>query len=72
MLIIIIWLIASEIGSFFVQCSNWRKHNAILHDHIKYKWPVYYAEKEGSNALLSYYILYYLFPSLIEKIGGFV
>lgn len=42
-----------------------------MHDLINYKCPVYYAQKESNNALLSYYILYYLFPALIGKIGAF-
>lgn len=66
---IIVWAVLSGLGGFCKQSGDWSKHNAILRDLITYEWPVYY-EVDGSRALLSYYILFYLFPALIGKIGG--
>lgn len=69
--VITLWLTASGIGGFCKQTGDWNKHNAILHDLITYDWPVIYSLPEGERGLLSYYLLAYLFPALVGKIGGF-
>lgn len=68
---VFVWLIASGIGGFCRQASDWHKHNAILHDLIAYNWPVKYILNDNEKVMLSYYLLFYLFPALIGKIWGF-
>lgn len=65
------WLIASGIGGFCRQAGDWHKHNAILHDLITYNWPVQYVLHDNEKAILSYYLLFYLFPALVGKVCGF-
>ncbi len=65
------WCIASGLGGFCMQAGDWHKHNAILHDLTQRQWPVRYEQPEGGSTLLSYYILFYLFPALAGKLGGF-
>ena len=65
------WCIASGLGGFCMQAGDWHKHNAILHDLSERQWPVRYEQTEGGSTLLSYYILFYLFPALAGKLGGF-
>lgn len=68
---ILAWLLASGIGGFCKQSGNWHKHNAILHDLITYNWPVRYILDNNENAMLSYYLLFYLFPAFVGKLCGF-
>ena len=68
---ILAWLLASGIGGFCKQSGDWHKHNAILHDLITYNWPVRYILDNNENAMLSYYLLFYLFPAFVGKLCGF-
>lgn len=68
---IFLWLIVSGIGGFCRQSGDWDKHNAILHDLITYHWPVKYSLGDNKEAMLSYYILFYLFPASVGKVYGF-
>lgn len=68
LLIIASLCIVVGIGGIYPQAGDWFKHNAVLRDLIKNSWPVYYTEKE--EAMLTYYLGYYLVPALIGKIAG--
>lgn len=57
------------IGAFTGQAGDWHKHNAVLHDLIEKQWPVIYYTSYGES-MLSYYIGFYLLPSLMGKITG--
>lgn len=54
-------------GGIFAQAGDWHKHNAVLHDLVERKWPVYYVRYEKS--MLTYYLGQYMLPSLIGKIA---
>lgn len=55
-------------GGKYMQPGDWWKHNAVIHDLIEKKWPVYYEIFEKS--MLTYYLGQYLVPALIGKIAG--
>lgn len=53
-------------GNFFSQTFDWQKHNSVLQDLVRYRWPVLYNKYD--HAMLTYYIGQYLFPALIGKL----
>lgn len=48
------------------QPADWNKHNAMLHDLVSRRWPVYYETHERS--MLTYYLAQYLIPALAGKV----
>jgi hypothetical protein len=56
-------------GGFGVQTWDWAKHNAILKDLVEQPWPVGYATGRD-DAVLTYYVAYYLPAALVGKIAG--
>ena len=65
------WILLSGIGGYTFQ--NWDHHwrNAVLHDLIKYDWPVFYATPEtGPIKMLVYYVGYWLPSALVGKLLG--
>lgn len=69
-ILILIWCIYSGQGGFNTQYYDWQKHNVILNDLIKIKWPVRY-NMAGKQGVLSYYIGFYLVPALVGKATSF-
>ena len=63
-LIIFICITAGQ-GNLFYQSSDWHWRNAVYRDLINIKWPVYY---ENSNAIMTYYIGFWMLPAVIGKI----
>jgi hypothetical protein len=56
-------------GGFGVQTSDWAKHNAVLDDLIRKRWPVVYVTSAGPLALV-YYVAYYLPAAVAGKLWG--
>jgi len=68
LLITVLWLLLSGIGGYAFQNwdHNWR--NAVFHDLIDFRWPVYYAQPEsGPVKMLVYYVGFWLPSALIAK-----
>ena len=54
-------------GGIFAQAGDWHKHNAVLHDLVERKWPVYYVRYEKS--MLTYYLGQYM-AAFVSKTAG--
>ncbi len=65
-----VWCIASGIGGYVSQASDFVKHNLILKDLIDSPWPVYY-NVNNYNGVLCYYIGEYILPAVVGKCFGF-
>lgn len=52
---------------FAKQVGDWDKHNSVLCDLTRKRWPVFYQNK-GENSMLTYYIGQYIVPATIGKI----
>jgi hypothetical protein len=59
-----LWTQLSGIGGFFYQNEDHYGRNAIFHDLLNHSWPVYF---EGTPYALTYYINYWILPSLLGK-----
>lgn len=55
-------------GGRYMQPGDWWKHNAVIHDLVEKKWPVYYETFE--NSMLTYYVGQYLVAALIGKLAN--
>ena len=66
---ILIWVMMTGIGGFAPQRMDIHWRNVYLHDFAEYSWPLVYPE---SGYAPSYYWAYFLFPSLIGKLFGFL
>lgn len=60
----LVWTFFSGIGGMFYQNEDHYGRNAILHDLLEHPWPVRF---EGTSYALTYYIAYWLIPSLVGK-----
>lgn len=73
LILIMAFLIALVIGwlsgwaGFGHQTEDWPKHNAIIRDLLEREWPVVYHNGE-EEAMLTYYIGQYVFPSGVGKL----
>ncbi|MDR1216834.1 MAG: hypothetical protein LBK25_09145 [Treponema sp.] len=65
---ILLWVWFAGVGGYTYQTSDHHARNAILHDLISYKWPVYYNIDGGKGYV--YYLFIWLIPSLFGKIFG--
>lgn len=54
-------------GDFMCQASDWRKHNALLHDLTNQNWPVFYRDAV-TPSMLTYYIGQYLVPAAVGSL----
>lgn len=54
-------------GRFTMQTGDWKKHNALLADLVRYNWPVYY-QNGSEHSMLTYYIAQYLVPGFAGKV----
>ncbi len=68
--IMLAWTVFSGLGGAFPQKDDMHVRNAILHDLIDYSWPVRYAD--GLDSSLTYYIAFWLVPSLVGKATNFL
>lgn len=68
-----LWVGLSGAGGWGYQNPDWDKHNAILADLVRQRWPpLYYAiptDPAGVSPLL-YYLAYYLPAALVGKLAG--
>lgn len=62
----VIWTFFSGIGGLFYQNEDHYGRNAIFHDLLEHDWPVYF---EGTPYALTYYIAYWILPSLFGKMA---
>lgn len=65
----IFWLFLSGIGGYAFQNwdHNWR--NAVFHDLIDFRWPIYYAQPEsGPVKMLVYYVGFWLPSAIVGKL----
>ncbi len=60
---------ASGIGGWGYQTSDWKKHNAVLADLVRFDWPVRYSEAPGA-VHLTYYTAFYLPAAFVGKFFG--
>lgn len=60
----LMWTFFSGIGGLFYQTEDHYGRNAIFHDMLNQRWPVYF---EGTPYALTYYIAYWLLPALAGK-----
>ncbi len=78
LLIIVIYIFFSGIGSYSFQNEDHHYRNAIFQDLVKKQWPVVYQIKgfaaenplEGKQALLVYYLGYWLPAAVVGKLFG--
>lgn len=78
LLVIFIYIYFSGIGSFSFQNEDHHYRNAIFQDLVKNKWPVLYQIKgfgtdnplDGKQAMLVYYLGYWLPAATIGKVFG--
>ena len=61
---------ACGLGGLNVQVTDYFKHNLMFLDLTVEHWPVVYALPDSGDALLCYYIAYYLPASLVGKLLG--
>jgi len=64
-----IWCFLAGQGGFYYQSADHWARNAIFHDLINNSWPVVF---EKQDALLNYYIGYWLVPALFGKVTLFI
>ena len=64
-----LWTALSGIGGFFYQNDDFYGRNAIFHDLLNYHWPVHFP---GTEYALTYYIGYWMVPSLLGKITSYL
>lgn len=62
------WL--AGIGGFAWQRADFIKHDLIFHDLIQQTWPVVYQTEGQADGMLSYYVGWYLVPSLFGTYLG--
>ncbi len=78
LLLIIIYLLFSGIGSYSFQNEDHHYRNALFQDLVNFKWPVLYQIKgfngdnplEGQQTFLAYYAGYWLPAALFGKVFG--
>ncbi|RYX84538.1 hypothetical protein EON83_09305 [bacterium] len=59
----------SGIGGLGYQSGDWKKHNAVLADLVRFEWPVRYSEAPDA-VHLTYYTAFYLPAALVGKVFG--
>lgn len=64
---ITILILITGIGGFFPQSGDHIARNPVFYDLINQKWPVVY---DDTNAALTYYLGFFLFPALMGKIAN--
>ena len=67
LILLFVWIVLSGAGKLFYETWDWHWRNAIFRDLINYKWPVIYEE---SQTALVYYIMQWIVPAIVGKIGG--
>ena len=69
-LVALLMTLLSGASGVFHQTWDWEKHNAVLLDLARNRWPVIYELPGGHRYHLMYYLGYYLPAGLAAKFGG--
>jgi len=56
-------------GSLATNYWDWNKHRPLFYDLARCHWPISY-DMDGTSYLLSYYLMYYLPPTMMTKAFG--